>query len=369
LQITGIDYATVKELGVTGRYLNADHIAPVLRKWARKFSVAESGKSVLGEPIFRLTLGTGPISILMWSQMHGNESTTTRAVTDLIAFLGTENSLARDLLKACTITILPMLNPDGARAYTRINAAGIDLNRDARDLSQPESVVLRKEFERVAPDFCFNLHDQRTIFNVGASASPATVSFLAPAFDEKRSVAGCRELSMKLIAGINHRLQQLIPGQVGRYDDTFNPNCVGDSFQSLNTPTVLFEAGHYPGDYERERTREYIFHALLQALQLIATGDLSESSTDHYFAIPENNKRYLDILVRNPALLNGQWEEGISLGIQFKEVLQGDTVRFQPRLEEAGLLQDKFGHLVLDCSREPDLKEIRRNSELLLLLN
>lgn len=369
MQITGIDYASIKELGVTGRYLNADHIAPVLKKWAGKFPVAEAGRSVLGEPIYRATLGTGPIKILMWSQMHGNESTTTRAVSDLVAFLGTASGHARDLLKACTITILPMLNPDGARAYTRTNARGIDLNRDARDLSQPESVVLRKEFERLAPDFCFNLHDQRTIFNVGENPSPATVSFLAPAFDENRSVAGCRELSMKLIAGINQRLQQLIPGQVGRYDDTFNPNCVGDCFQSLNTPTVLFEAGHYPGDYERERTREYIFLALLQALQLIATGGLNEFTTDHYFAIPENNKRYLDILVRNPAHLNGQWEEGISLGIQFKEVLQGNTIQFQPRLEEAGLLQDKFGHSVFDCSRKSDLEALRRNSELLLLVD
>lgn len=369
MQITGIDYSSLKELGVTGRYLNADHIVPVLKKWNEKFSVTEAGNSVQGEPIFRVTLGSGPTNILIWSQMHGNESTTTKAVLDLIACLGADDTLSRSLLSACTITILPMLNPDGARDYTRTNARGIDLNRDARDQSQPESVVLRKEFDRAAPHFCFNLHDQRTIFNVGERPLPATVSFLAPAFDANRSVSGCRELSMKLIAGINQQLQQLIPGQVGRYDDSFNPNCVGDSFQSLNTPTVLFEAGHYPGDYQRERTREYIFLALLQSLQLIAKNNLSDFETNSYFSIPENNKRFYDIIVRNPALLNGQWEEGVNLGIQYKEVLQGDTIHFQPQLEEAGLLKNKFGHLIFDCNNGSDLKKIHRNAELLQLLN
>ncbi len=369
MQITGIDYSSLKELGVTGRYLNADGIVPVLKKLNGKFSVTEAGNSVLGEPIYRVTTGTGPTNILMWSQMHGNESTTTKAVLDLISCLGADDALSRTLLSACSITILPMLNPDGARTYTRTNARGIDLNRDARDLSQPESVVLRKEFDRAAPHFCFNLHDQRTIFNVGESPSPATVSFLAPAFDANRSVSGCREISMKLIAGINQQLQQLIPGQVGRYDDSFNPNCVGDSFQSLNTPTVLFEAGHYPGDYQRERTREFVFLALLQSLQLIANDKLGEFETDNYFSIPENNKRFYDIVVRNPALLNGQWEDDISLGIQYKEVLQGDTIHFRPQLEEAGLLKDKFGHLVYDCKRGSDVKEIHRNSELIQLLN
>ena len=47
------------------------------------------------------------------------------------------------ILKACTLYIIPILNPDGAKAYTRLNANEVDLNRDAQDLSQPESKVLR----------------------------------------------------------------------------------------------------------------------------------------------------------------------------------------------------------------------------------
>ena len=57
-----------------------------------------------------------------------------------------------------------MLNPDGATLYTRANANAVDLNRDSQDLTQPARRVLRATFERFKPDYCFNLHDQRTIF-------------------------------------------------------------------------------------------------------------------------------------------------------------------------------------------------------------
>jgi len=368
LQVTSTDYNFIKESGVHGRYLNLDMLKPLLLKWSKNFRVSELGRSVLGEPVYRVTLGSGPIRILMWSQMHGNESTTTKATLDLMSYLGSDGENASAILSACTLTILPMLNPDGARAYTRTNAGEIDLNRDARDLSQPESVALRKEFERLEPHFCFNLHDQRTIFSVGESPLPATVSFLAPAFDEMRSLSASRKDSMKLIAAINQNLQQHIQGQVGRYDDTFNPNCVGDTFQALNSPTVLFEAGHSPEDYQREQTRAHIFMALLRSLEVIASGEFKSYTVDGYFSIPENNKRFWDIIVRNPSALSRKWEEGISLGIQFKEVLRENTILFQPQIEEAGFLKEKLGHAVFDCNREADLKKIRGISELFELL-
>ena len=59
-----------------------------------------------------------------------------------------------------------MLNPDGAEAYTRVNAQGIDLNRDVIDVKALESQVLQQVLKKVNPQYCFNLHDQRTIFSV-----------------------------------------------------------------------------------------------------------------------------------------------------------------------------------------------------------
>lgn len=44
---------------------------------------------------------------------------------------------------------------------------------------------------------------------------------------------------MSLIAGIVKDLKDELGERIGRYDDGFNINCAGDTFQSLGTPTIL----------------------------------------------------------------------------------------------------------------------------------
>ena len=283
-------YEKIKEQSITGRYVVHSQIQEVLNNLPSSYKIEHVGSSVLGKSINTVKIGTGKEKVFMWSQMHGNESTTTKAVCDLFNFLVSDDVLAKSILNHCTLMIIPMLNPDGAEAYTRVNANEVDLNRDAQDRSQPESNVLRDVFERFEPDFCFNLHDQRTIFNVGKSNEPATVSFLAPAHDEERSISPSRAISMKLIVAMNEMLQGIIPNRIGRYDDSFNANCVGDTFQMLNTPTILFESGHSPSDYMREQTREYIFLSLLKALHVIAESKVENFSIEKYNLIPENSK-------------------------------------------------------------------------------
>ena len=132
-------YKTIKENSLHGRYVTYNHIVPLIKKLDTKFKVVSLGKSVENRTIESIEVGSGSTKIFMWSQMHGNESTTTKAVFDLLRFLSSESDLALEILESCTLRIIPMLNPDGAAAYTRVNANGIDLNRDAQDVSQPES--------------------------------------------------------------------------------------------------------------------------------------------------------------------------------------------------------------------------------------
>ena len=222
------------------RYITNKHIEPLLENYKEKLNVETLGTSVLNNPIYGLKIGTGTKRILMWSQMHGNESTTTKALFDLLNTLLSNEASVKHILSACTLYIIPILNPDGAIAYTRINANQVDLNRDAQDLSQPESKVLKAAFHRFKPHFCYNLHGQRTIFSAGNTNKPATVSFLAPAQDEACTITPNRKIAMEVIAVMNKALQAIIPEQVGVYDDAFNLNCVGDTFQSENVPTILF---------------------------------------------------------------------------------------------------------------------------------
>ena len=135
--------------------------------------------------------------------MHGNESTSTKALFDCFNLFETENDISKHILEQCTLVVIPILNPDGAEKYTRLNANLVDLNRDAKTLSQPESKVLRNIYNDFKPDYCFNLHGQRTIFSVGETSNVATLSFLSPAQDEERSLTSNRKIAMAIIAEIN----------------------------------------------------------------------------------------------------------------------------------------------------------------------
>jgi hypothetical protein len=355
------EYIKNKALSVQGRYVTLDHILPFFTSMSVHFKLEQVGVSVLGLPIQSLSVGSGKLKILMWSQMHGNESTTTKAILDLLNFLSSNGSLAKKILKKCQILIIPILNPDGAKAYTRLNANSVDLNRDAQTLTQPESKALQTVYKFFKPDFCFNLHDQRTIFNVGDTERPATVSFLAPTFDVERSVSGNRLLAMRLIVAMNKALQLMIPGQVGRYDDSFNANCIGDTLQMMGIPTLLVEAGHSGEDYQREYTRELIFWSLLSALETLATDRLTDFKADDYFLIPENNKLFFDILIRNAHHVHPKYSRGSDLGILFQEKLVGNAIEFIPKIELLGK-DIHYGHKTFDCDDPMALKLLKSQS-------
>ncbi len=344
------------------RYVNLDCLSAFYKKLNATIKVI--GHSVENRPIHLMTLGQGPAKIFMWSQMHGNESTTTKAVLDLLLFLSNaDREFTETTLTNCTLYIIPMLNPDGAERYTRENANGIDLNRDALALTQPESVVLRKAFERIKPEFCFNLHDQRTLYSVGENPVSATVSFLSPAQDDQRTITPNRKTAMQLIVAMKHCLEQWIPGQISRYDDTYNNQCVGDTFQAKGIPTILFEAGHFPGDYQRERTRELIFYALLECLKVISVNTITSCKADRYFEIPESKKLFFDILIKNV-------RDHEDIGVLFEEKLSENRIIFLPKIEKKGALAATyFGHQCFDLNDNSDLKHLKMNPKLYEILN
>ena len=340
-------YQKEKEKTLHGRWLPFLKIEPLLKKLKAPFQVTKIGESVKQRPIYKVEIGTGKTKILIWSQMHGNESTGTKAVFDLFNILSTPLSLQpiiSTLLQQCTITVIPMLNPDGAEAYTRVNAADNDLNRDAVALNAPESIVLRTALESIKPDYCFNLHDQRTIFTVGDTRKPATLSFLAPSTDTSREVTEGRKETMGVIVAMNQALQQLIPGQVSRYTDEFYPTATGDNFQKEGYNTVLIEAGHAQDDYDREQVRYYNFVSLLAGLLFLT--DKTTLSYKPYFDIPNNTKFYLDIIYR-AIFIEGEGNT-VDVGVLFKEELKNNKIIFNPEIEIVGDLKLYNANKIID---------------------
>lgn len=335
------------EARLQGRYLEPKHIDPLLDGYSDRFEISVIGTSEKGKKIRCLKVGQGKKVVLAWSQMHGNESTTTKALFDFFKFLDQKDAFQNEIdsfLKTYTLFCVPMLNPDGAQLYTRENANMIDLNRDAGDRSQSESRALFELFTKTKPNLCLNLHDQRTMYSLPKNQC-ATVSFLAPAANEQRELTKARKVAMKEVAPMYLVLSGMIPGQIGRYDDAFNDTCVGDRFQMAGVPTILFEAGHYPGDYSRKKTREYIFYAFATLFGFIS----AEKSTSYrdYFQIPENGKRFKDVIIRNVRLKD--YEELVSLSINYEEVLENEQIRLQPVIDEIGDLGHFIGHNEIDA--------------------
>jgi hypothetical protein len=336
-------YPDLFKCELEGRYVHNDHIVPLLDRAKNDVGISEIGTSENGLPVFSVTIGNGPIKVLGWSQMHGNESTTTKALFDFLQFVCQKTVFQKEIerfINDYTFVFIPILNPDGALAYTRVNANEVDLNRDAVDQSQKESCILRSLYEEFRPDLCLNMHDQRTIYGTPEGKS-ATISFLSPSADQERSVTEARKAAMAHIVRMNRRLQSLIPGQVARYDDTHNENCVGDYFSKAGTPAILIEAGHYGNDYQREKTREFIFYSLL-ALFRITRSETKEPSYEEYFTLPENQVNFRDVIVRNVRVEG--YEGVVSIGIQYREVLKKGKILFEPLLEAIGDLDMWHAH-------------------------
>lgn len=340
-------FNTHTESSVSQRYVALSHIEPLLLRLKKHGKISVGGTSVLNKPIYVYQSGSGKIRVMMWSQMHGNESTTTKALLDLFNFLESEEG--RDFQQKFTFCIIPMLNPDGAELWTRNNANDVDLNRDAQNLSQPESKILRKYIDEFKPDVCFNLHDQRTIFGVEGTQNPATVSFLAPSFNPEKEVNDIRKKAMEIIVYMNEELQNYIPNQTARFDDGFNINCIGDTVQRSKIPTILIEAGHYPNDYQRQITRKYIFIALLAGLDNLKINSKSFTKYLEYFNISNNMAFFFDVFYKNVKFNYDNKQIITNFAVQFSERVKNDQIVFDALVKEVGSLEGFCGHFEYDA--------------------
>ena len=172
------------ETNLKGRYITLNDIEPLLLQFNSDNQVQIIGKSVLEKPIYKYELGTGKIKVLLWSQMHGDESTATMALFDIFNYLKTN----KELLSKLNLHFIPMLNPDGAEKFTRRNALDVDINRDALRLQSPESRVLKGARDSLNAVFGFNLHDQSKYYNAERTEKAATISFLAPAYNYEKTI-------------------------------------------------------------------------------------------------------------------------------------------------------------------------------------
>jgi hypothetical protein len=268
--------------------------------------IKQAGESFEKRPIYLITAGTGQVKVFLWSQMHGDESTATMAICDILKYLITtknEEATAK-ILSSLTLLFLPMLNPDGAQRTQRRTAQEIDMNRDALALATPEAALLKQLQHEHQPQFGFNLHDQE-LSTIASSKVLTALALLAPAFDAAKSENEVRRRAKHLAGYIAGTLKSYIPGKLARYDDGFEPRAFGDNVQKWGTSTVLIESGHAMNDPEKESIRKLNTVALLSSFYAIATGEYLNSTIEDYEGLPSNGKRAYDLIIRGASIDHG----------------------------------------------------------------
>ena len=165
-------------------------LAAVASRHPGLFSIAEEGVSEEGRRIPLVIVGDGPTTVLLWSQMHGDEPTATSALLDILEHLGrTRKSPDTErLLSQLTIAVIPMLNPDGAERTRRTNAQGIDINRDALRLQTSEGRFLKSVRDRLKPSVGYNLHNHSPNVTAGKHGRQVAISLLSVPFDDASTV-------------------------------------------------------------------------------------------------------------------------------------------------------------------------------------
>jgi murein peptide amidase A len=131
----------------------------------------EVGKSVRGRTILATVFGNGSKRVMVLGGIHGNEQNSAVVAKALSA------TLTRDpLASSPTIIIVAEVNPDGLVDGVRVNASGVDINRNfpssswqseypdaihypgAEPASEPETKAVMSLIKKYPPDLLITLH-------------------------------------------------------------------------------------------------------------------------------------------------------------------------------------------------------------------
>ena len=348
-------YNDYKESSIDKRRVKHRDMQPLINqlKSDSKYTVKKVGESIEGRDLNLISIGSGEINVFLWSQMHGNEPTATQAIFDIFNFLNSEDFLEEKeaILSNLTLHFLPMLNPDGAEKYIRRNALGIDINRDALRLQSPAGQTLKRVRDSLNADFGFNLHDQSTYYNAELTDKPATISYLAPAYNYAKDINEIRADAMRVIVFMNNIIQKYAPGQVGRYNDDFELRAFGDNIQKWGTSTILIESGGFKNDVEKQEIRKLNYVSILSAIYTIANQTFKEISIEEYENIPQNDRKLFDLKIVgvNYNLLGNNYI--LDLGINHFEADNEDHTDFHNfgRIVEQGDLSTYYGYNTFDA--------------------
>ncbi len=324
------------------------HLAALQQKLGPLMTMEQAGVSAENRSIHLLKLGSGPVKIFLWSQMHGDEPTATMALLDILNYIAQqkESPEVKAILAQTTLLMVPMLNPDGAQRFQRRTSQGIDMNRDALRLQTPEARILKGVRDAYQPEIGFNLHDQDPRYTVGDQGTVAVISLLAPAYNVEKSDNAVRTRAKQVASTLTLVLEQFVKGHLGKYDDTFEPRAFGDNIQKWGTSVVLIESGGWKNDPEKMFIRKLNCVGLLSVFHAVAVKSYVQNGTMPYERIPMNTRTLYDIIIRGATVTfpDGRAPIIADIAVNKEEVRDGGVSTWRGRVVDFGDLSVFYAH-------------------------
>ena len=170
-------------------YTMEQHEALVARIAARPgVTHRELGRSLDGQAIDYLRIGSGSKQVWLYARQHPGESMAEWWMEGALDWL--TSGAAAPLLAAATVHVVPNMNPDGTkRGHLRTNAAGVNLNREwhAPSLERsPEVLCVRDAMDETGVDFAIDVHGDEAIpanFIAGFEGIPSWTEQQGAKFD------------------------------------------------------------------------------------------------------------------------------------------------------------------------------------------
>jgi hypothetical protein len=247
--------------------------------------------------------------VLIWARQHGDEPDCSAALAMVLRELTTrpEDPVNAFILNRLSLMVLPMVNPDGVARFTRRNAQGIDLNRDAIALATPEARALKGLKDKFDPEFCFNLHDMNPRKSARGSDLVA-IAFQAGPF-EPRDVDNEVRLKAKGVVGAMARqVRHLAPRNYARYTADYMHRAFGDSMMRWGVSSILIEAGGWYDEQGGDTFVRRLFAlALLRGLHAVGAGeDALPGAAESYEELPFDSANYFtDYILEGGRIVNG----------------------------------------------------------------
>ncbi len=202
---------------------------------------------------------TQTLRLLILCRQHGDEPASTEAMLHLIHSTASGGDpVLRSELAHVTLYIIPMVNPDGAGAGTRVNGRGADLNRDWGIFTQPETRAVANAAKLIDPALVVDAHnwDGDDEYNADCIEIPREMET-----QQGGAAHAMQQQSLRDLAACGYAVHPTAWG------NDSNPHLAHRWFVHQNIPSLLVETHSGSpanrADFER---REGMYAALVHSL-------------------------------------------------------------------------------------------------------